>query len=208
MNLHPWDLWTNEGKPQPWTEEIVSTLEEILRLRHDHPGANHYYIHAVEASPHPEKALEAAGRLPGLVPGAAHIVHMPAHVFVRLGRYAEAAEANRRAIAVDSAYLAKSDPGGIYLMYVAHNHQFLGYVAAIQGRSAEAIAEAKATVALVPPELVEVMPDMADYALATDVWPLIRFERWEGVDRCAATCNGACVTSAARKASGKRSLLD
>jgi len=105
MDLRPWDLWTHDGNPQPGTEEILSVLERVLAAHPDHPGANHYYIHAVEASPNPEKGLAAAGRLPTLIPGAGHIVHMPAHIYARVGRYEDAAEANRRAIATDRTYL-------------------------------------------------------------------------------------------------------
>ena len=94
MDLHPWDLWTNTGKPKSGTEEIVSTLEQVLARVPNHPGACHYYIHAMEASPTPERALPCAERLPGLMPGAGHLVHMPAHIQMRLGRYHDAAEQN------------------------------------------------------------------------------------------------------------------
>jgi hypothetical protein len=89
MDLRPWDLWTHDGKPQPGTEELVASLEKVLARDPDHPGANHFYIHAVEASPHPEVALAAAGRVAKLVPGAGHMVHMPAHIYMRVGRYQE-----------------------------------------------------------------------------------------------------------------------
>lgn len=127
MNLRPWDLWTPDGRPQPGIGEILAVLERVLARDPAHPGANHYYIHAVEASPHPEKALGAAERLGGLMPGAAHLVHMPSHVYMRVGRYADAAEANRRAIRADERYLARS-PGaldGFYSMYFGHNFQLL-----------------------------------------------------------------------------------
>ncbi|HTN84226.1 MAG TPA: hypothetical protein VL242_11085, partial [Sorangium sp.] len=101
MDLRPWDLWTLDGRPQPGTEEIVATLEGVLRREPGHVGANHYYIHAVEASRAPERALPSAERLGGLAPGAGHLVHMPSHIFLRVGRYADASDANERAVEVD-----------------------------------------------------------------------------------------------------------
>jgi len=181
MTLRPWNLWKADGTPQPGTEEIVTVLEGVLASHPEHPGANHYYIHAVEASPNPEKALEAAERLPGLVPGAAHIVHMPSHIYMRLGRYEEACEANRRAIEVDKAYLAAvGGPPGFYLMYAAHNFQFLSAAAAMQGRSAEAVQSARDLLALLPPEMFAEMPEM-DGVLAQPVLMLARFGRWNEV---------------------------
>jgi tetratricopeptide (TPR) repeat protein len=180
MDLRPWDLWTADGRPQPGTEEIVATLERVLSKDPSHPGANHYYIHAVEASPHPEKALAAAERLGGLMPGAGHMVHMPAHTFIRTGRYADAAEANRRAIAADQSYLATAPPQGSYLMYVAHNPQFLWAAAQLQGRSAEALAAARQVEAILPLEMLRQMPGY-DFTLLYPTWTLVRFAKWDEV---------------------------
>ncbi|HEX9577608.1 MAG TPA: tetratricopeptide repeat protein, partial [Myxococcales bacterium] len=158
MDLRPWQLWTRDGKAEPGTEEILAALEKVLAVQPDHPGANHFYIHATEASPHPEKALAAAARLPGLMPGAGHIVHMPAHAYIRTGRYEDAAEANRRAIGVDKKYLMVTNAQGFYpMMYVAHNYQFLWGAAAIEGRSAEAIEAARDMAARFPDEMVRGM---------------------------------------------------
>src|SRR5262249_26049510 len=99
MNLNPWKLWTLDGKPAPGTEEIVRVLESMLRRDPNHVGANHYYIHSVEASPHPERALASAARLPQLAPAAGHLVHMPAHVYARVGDHAAAAHANESGVA-------------------------------------------------------------------------------------------------------------
>ena len=180
MDLRPWDLWTADGKPQPGTEEIVATLERALALDANHPGANHYYIHAVEASPHPEKALDAADRVGALIPGAAHIVHMPSHIYARVGRWDQASEANRQAIAVDRAYIEQTHPQGFYFMYVAHNFQFLQATAAMEGRSAEALANARQVVAHAPLEMLRQMPGN-DFVLGYPVWILVRFDRWAEV---------------------------
>src|SRR5262245_49332537 len=116
MNLRPWELWSKDGKPAEGTEEIVALLEGVMRRRPEHTGANHYYIHAVEASPNPERALPSADRLGRLAPGAGHLVHMPAHIYMRVGDHAKAAECNRRAAEVDRAYIRRSGAAGVYPM--------------------------------------------------------------------------------------------
>ena len=178
MDLHPWDLYTSDGTPKPGTEELVAALEGVLARMPDHPGANHFYVHAVEASAHPERALASAERLPGLVPGAGHIVHMPAHVYLRVGRYEDAAEANRRAIATDRTYLAQAPPPGAYGMYVAHNFQFLAAAAMMEGRSAEALTAARDMVATTPLEMFRQMPGF-DGVLDYPILVLVRFGRWD-----------------------------
>jgi len=178
MNLRPWDLWTMDGQPQPGTEEILATLERVLAKNPNHPGANHYYIHAVESSPHPEKGIAAAERLGSLEPGAAHLVHMPSHIFARVGRWEDASEANRKAIAVDQGYLPKAGTLGIYFMYVAHNYQFLWQTATMQGRSAEALANARSVVTQSPVEMLRQMPGF-DFVLEYPIWTLVKFGRWE-----------------------------
>jgi hypothetical protein len=110
MTANPWKLWRQDGKAAPGTDEIVATLERVIARNPTHPGANHYYIHAVEASPHPEKALAAADRLAALMPGAGHIVHMPAHIYQRVGRYADASAANIGGAQADAAYVDKAKP--------------------------------------------------------------------------------------------------
>ena len=115
MNLRPWQLWAVDGTPAPDTLELVALLEGVLRRRPSHPGANHYYIHAVEASPTPERALASADRLLTLVPGAGHLVHMPSHIYMHTGDYAKMAALNEKAAAVDEAYIARANPEGVYL---------------------------------------------------------------------------------------------
>jgi tetratricopeptide (TPR) repeat protein len=161
MDLRPWEFWARDGSALPSVEEIARVLEGVLRRDPSHPGACHYYIHLVEASPRPERALACAHRLASLMPGAGHIVHMPAHVYIRLGMYAEAEQANLHAAHDDEAYIADQHPDGIYpVMYYPHNLHFLWAVAALQGRRAAADdairrlrAEAPAAVALRDPSL-------------------------------------------------------
>jgi tetratricopeptide (TPR) repeat protein len=179
MDLRPWDLWTADGKPQPGTPEIIIALESVLRRNPEHPGANHYYIHAVEASPRPERGLSSAERLGSLMPGAGHLVHMPSHIYIRTGRYAAAAESNRRAIAVDRAYLEKAKPQGVYpMMYVPHNIHFLWAAASMEGRSAEALQAARDLEKAVDIEMVRHMPPI-EFFVPTPYFALVRFGKWE-----------------------------
>ncbi|HEX3126924.1 MAG TPA: tetratricopeptide repeat protein [Thermoanaerobaculia bacterium] len=178
MDLHPWDLYTVDEQPQPWTAEILGLLEGVLAKNPDHPGANHYYIHAVEASSKPDRALASAGRIANLVPGAAHMVHMPSHIYARVGRWADASEANRKAIRVDKDYLAKAQGLGFYFMYAAHNYQFLWQTAVMEGRSAEALENARAVVEQSPVEMLRQMPGY-DFVLEYPIWTRIWFGQWE-----------------------------
>ncbi|MDT7044036.1 hypothetical protein [Candidatus Nitronereus thalassa] len=126
MDLHPWNFWDKTGKPHDWTPEILNVLENTLRLDPNHPLANHLYIHAVEASPEPERGVPSADRLRTLVPGAGHLVHMPGHIYIRVGRYRDAIQANQHATKADAGYLSHSHTEGLYpLAYVPHNHHFL-----------------------------------------------------------------------------------
>jgi len=180
MDLHPWDLWTKDG-PQPWTPEILATLERGLQLNPRHPGANHLYIHAVEASPNPEKGIVAADRLRTLVPDSSHLVHMPAHIYARVARWDDAAAANRDAMKADALYRAAYPRPGFYAMYMAHNAHFLAFVAMMQGQSQQAIECARAMRESVPEDF------MRDYAPVVDGYlifvseVLMRFGQWEEV---------------------------
>lgn len=178
MNLNPWKLWTPAGDPEPGTEEIVATLESVLAEMPEHPGANHYYIHAIEASKQPEKGEPAADRLGSLVPGAGHVVHMPAHIYQRVGRYADASEANRRAIEADQRYLDTVEPPGYYEFYLAHNYGFLAYSASMEGRSAESIEASRKSAHQMPHDVVCGMPGM-DFFQAEPLLVLVRFGRWD-----------------------------
>jgi len=180
MDLRPWRLWEPDGKPAPGTEEITSTLERVLRRAPQHPGANHYYIHAVEASPHPERALACAERIGTMMPGAGHIVHMPSHIYERVGRYNDAAEANRRAIAADKKYTGTIGDPGYYAMYVAHNFQFLWAAALMAGRGDESVTAARDMLKLVPAEMWKQMPELS-FSIAAPALSLVRFGRWKEV---------------------------
>jgi len=181
MDLRPWNLWTRDGRPQPGTEEILATLAAAMKLDPRHPGANHLYIHAVEASPEPAKGIGAADLLRDLVPGASHLVHMPSHIYARVGRWEAAAEANVRAMAADAAYREVHPKPGFYAMYMAHNDHFFAYAAMMQGRSAEALKAARAMVAAVPEEFLRDYGPIADGYMVFIPEALMRFGRWEEV---------------------------
>ncbi len=145
MDLHPWDFWTKNKEPKPWTQEILTILESALEIKPDHPLTNHLYIHAVEAA-HPERAEPAADRLRGLVPGAGHLVHMSSHIYIKVGRYRDASIANQKAIEADQAYLKQVKAKGLYpLGYVPHNYHFLWEAAMMEGKSAIALEAARGT---------------------------------------------------------------
>jgi len=180
MDLHPWDYWTN-GLPQPWTPEIIDALESALRLDPKHPGANHFYIHIMEASPHPAKALASAKRLPALVPDSSHMVHMPAHTYSRIGQWDAAADANRKAMKVDVRYRAVFPRPGFYAIYMAHNAHFLAWVCMMQGRSAEALDCAHRMVDEIPDEFLKDYAPIADGYLAIVPETLMRFGRWDEI---------------------------
>ncbi|MEW6248230.1 MAG: tetratricopeptide repeat protein [Nitrospirota bacterium] len=181
MDLQPWNFWTPDGQPKGNTEEIVATLERVLTLNPDHPGACHYYIHAVEASPRPERALSCAERLPALVPGAGHLVHMPAHIYLRLGRYREAAERNMHAAAVDQAYLKHRHLTGIYPTgYYPHNLHFLWAALTMEGRSREAIQAARDLHRVVSWDEARKDPSMEEFT-PTLLFALARFGKWNDV---------------------------
>lgn len=146
MNLHPWDLQDKDGNDKEWTPEIISILENVINQHPKHPGAHHFYIHAVEASNTPERALRSAALFDqGLVPNAGHLVHMPSHVYIRTGDYHKGTLANIQAIKVDSAYVTACNAQGAYpLAYYPHNQHFLAATATLEGNSKWAIYAAEA----------------------------------------------------------------
>jgi tetratricopeptide (TPR) repeat protein len=179
MDLRPWQLWSADGKPAEGTEEIVAVLESVLKRNPNHPGAIHYYIHAVEASPHPERALAYAPKLPQLMPMAGHLVHMPAHIYERVGDYQSAARSNAEAAAADEAYFKATGMQGYYSMYYAHNLDFLAIADSMQGRYREAIDAANKLADFTRP-MIKGMP-MFEPILAKPILMWERFHRWDEI---------------------------
>jgi tetratricopeptide (TPR) repeat protein len=179
MNLAPWNQWTADFEPQPNTLEIVATLERVMELNINHPGANHFYIHAMEASAEPGKAEAAADRLGGLVPGIGHMVHMPAHIYVQVGRYVDSMKCNDKASQLDRDYFGKAGPQGIYHFYHAHNNHFRVWSAMYQGRYEDALESCELTLRDLPAAM-HADPGAAEW-LAMDLHVHIRFGKWEAV---------------------------
>jgi tetratricopeptide (TPR) repeat protein len=180
MVLRPWDFWTHDGRPQPGTQEIVTTLEWVLKREPDHMGACHYYIHAVEASSEPERALPCARRLATLAPGAGHLVHMPSHIYIRLGMYDEAVRHNHQAVIADRHYLEGRRLSGVYpIGYYPHNIHFLWAVLTMQGRSVEALKAARDLVHAVPSDAFRA-PEIEPF-FPTPLFALARFGQWEQI---------------------------
>lgn len=179
MNLQPWDLWTTAAVPKGRALEIVAVLERTLKHAPAHPGANHFYIHAIEASPWPELGTAAAERLTTLVPGSGHLVHMPSHIFIRTGRYADAVAANERAIQADEAYFQLAPAPEFYSVYYLHNVHFLAYAAMMEGRFQTALDAARKIDQQIPPEFLRKYVTIADGFMPTALHVLIRFGKWD-----------------------------
>ena len=180
MLLRPWQLWSLDGQPAPGTLELIAVLESVLKRNPDQPGANHFYIHAVEASPRLERAIPSAMRLMTLVPGAGHLVHMPGHIFLQTGDYDLAAQTNVHAAAADKAFVQRTGATGMYpLMYWTHNIHFIAYARAQQGRYDEAKQAAQ--------EMVQNVGDAAGQMQMLEgflLYPLmvdLRFHRWDAI---------------------------
>jgi tetratricopeptide (TPR) repeat protein len=182
MNTNPWKLWNDDGTQNPGTQQILDALQSVLKRDPRHPGANHYYIHAIEASPHPEQALASAKMLNGMMPAAGHLEHMPAHILQRVGRYEDAAEANRKGAAADLAYLAKTAPPDYYPMYLIHNFQFLGSAAGMEGRRHETIDALKEARAHIPDQMLFAMPGL-DWSASFIYDGYTKFGMWDDMLR-------------------------
>ena len=180
MNLHPWGLWHQDGTPEAGTEEIVATLESVLKRDPNHLGAIHYYIHTVEASNNPERALAGANKLAALAPAAGHIVHMPAHIYIRTGDYDAAVKTNEKAAEVDRAYIKATGAQGIYpMMYYSHNLHFIAMCGAMNGSYAEARKNAALLAANVGPHVKE-MPPLEGF-MTIPIAVEIRFHHWNEI---------------------------
>ena len=182
MDLRPWDQWTPAGQPQPGTEEVLSVLDAVLALNARHPFANHLYVHAVEASPWPEKAIAAADRLRTLQPGLAHNVHMPSHIDIRVGQWQQAVQSNLDAVAADKKFRAVVGPPKDFVaVYVAHNRHMLAWAAMMTGQSELAITHIRAMVAEMPEEFLRDWASGVEGFAAMPFEVLVRFGRWDDV---------------------------
>ncbi len=178
MDLRPWKLWSKDGSPAEGTEELISVLESVLRRSPDHVGANHYYIHVVEASRHPEWAIPSADRLTRTVKTAGHLVHMPSHIYMRVGDYELAASSNKDAAKVDREYIEANQIKGIYAAgYYSHNLHFLAIASSMQGRLHEALTAADQLSDNVKPYLADI-PSLESF-LPTSNLVLVRFRKWD-----------------------------
>lgn len=181
MTTMPWDYWLDPANPKPHTEEVIAALEDVLAANPEHPLAIHLYIHAVEASSNPQRAEGHADTLTDLVPGAGHLVHMPAHIYWRVGRYHDASEANVKAAAVDEAYIAACNAQGFYpALYYPHNIHFLWSASSMEGRSEVAIDAARKVQANVRLEMIEQYP-MVEFFHTIPLLALVQFGHWDEI---------------------------
>jgi tetratricopeptide (TPR) repeat protein len=180
MNLHPWGLWRADGTPIDGTEDIIATLESVLRRDPNHIGAIHYYIHTVEASPNPERALAAANRLAALAPAAGHLVHMPGHIYIRTGDFETGVSTNQLAAQADRDFMKANGPGNMYsMMYYSHNLHFIAACASMNGRYDEAHKAAAMLAAHVGPVVKDVPP--LESFLTVPIAVEVRFQRWDEI---------------------------
>jgi tetratricopeptide (TPR) repeat protein len=182
MNLRPWDQWTPDGKRQPGTDEIIATLDAVLTLNPNHPLANHLYIHAVEASPSPERAMAAADRLRNLQPGLAHNVHMPSHIDIRTGQWLKAVDTNAKAVEADQRHRKIFGTAkGFLNVYVAHNRHMLAYAAMMTGQRDLAMKHIRAMVAEMPADFLEENALQAEGNVAMPLEVMVRFGLWDEI---------------------------
>ncbi len=183
MDLSPWQYWNRDGSPRPHTPELLAQLEQVMAANPNHPGANHFYIHAVEAV-QPNRAVAAAERLAKLMPGAGHLVHMPGHIYIRVGRYQDAIKANEHAVHADETYIRDQHPAfGIYVAgYYPHNYDFLAFAASMIGRSRQAIAATEKMASLAPQAMLR-EPGMGflQHHLTKHLQMRVRFGRWDEI---------------------------
>ena len=182
MDTMPWDYWTEEREPKPATQKVLDTLESVLQQDANHPGANHFYIHAVEAV-RPQQGVAAADRLGSLVPGSGHLVHMPSHIYIRVGRYHDAAVTNQKAIAVDKDYITQCHAQGVYpLAYVPHNRHFLWFAATLEGNRKIADEAGQNLAASIDPEMMR-QPGLEtlQHFYSIPFFTMTRFGEWDEI---------------------------
>jgi tetratricopeptide (TPR) repeat protein len=181
MNLHPWQLYDRNGKPAQGTDEIVSVLESVLKRDPNHLGANHFYIHAVEASTHPDTGLPSAQRLAGLAPASGHLVHMPGHIYIRTGDHEASEKANEAAVSADDRYFAAVPPHGVYpVIYYTHNIHYIAAENAFLGNYAASLRAAKRVQEQVAPRIKEggMLGALIDFYFSLPLQIMVRFHRW------------------------------
>ncbi len=181
MNLQPWDYWTPEREPKGRATEFVAVIERALAADPTHPQAAHLYIHALEAGPNPEGAEAAADMLISRVPAAGHLVHMPGHIYARVGRYADAVKANELAVAADDAFFEVGTEPGVYYVYHAHNLHFLAFAAMMEGNFEPALAAARRLEVAVPDPALDQMAFLIEGIIPSTYHVLVRFGRWEAI---------------------------
>ena len=180
MNTMPWDYYNADGSPKRDIEKPIVILEGTMARWPQHPGANHLYIHAVEASAHPERAIGAAQRLGPYAPAAGHLVHMPSHIWVRVGRWADATESNEEASKADEDYITQCHVQGRYpLGYYPHNLHMLTFASMMEGRSAVALQASKKAAGQMPKEMQEEPPSFAALFSSLPIFAMVRFGRWD-----------------------------
>jgi tetratricopeptide (TPR) repeat protein len=181
MDLRPWDYWMRDGLPYPGTDEIVIALQSVMARNPDHPGALHFWIHLMEPTRDAKSAEAAADRLLKLVPGAGHLVHMPSHIYVRVGRFKDAAHSNINAVQADEDYITQCRIQGFYpVSYYPHNVHFLWFAETMQGHSGPALAAARKITEKISPEVVREAP-MLQFFAAVPYHAMVRFGRWDEI---------------------------
>ena len=181
MTLRPWNYWTRDGRPYPETSELVPILERVIARHPAHPGALHYWIHVWEPTDTPERAEAEADRLLPLMPGAGHMVHMPAHIYMRVGRHLDVVKSNQMAVAADEDYIAQCRAQGIYpLAYYPHNIHFIWMGATASGQSRLALEAARKAAAAIPAEALGEVPILQGF-LVVPYWAMVRFGRWDEI---------------------------
>ena len=181
MNLNPWSYWQPDGQPRDNTEDLVAALESVIDRSPGHAGARHYYIHAMEAK-HPDRAVDAADELGPLMPGAGHMVHMPSHIYMRVGRYADSYEANSRAVIADEGYITQCRAQGIYpLGYYPHNIHFMVWSAMFEGRSAESLAAARKVAEKIPADVPDAVWSVYELFRSQPYYAMVRFGMWDKI---------------------------
>jgi tetratricopeptide (TPR) repeat protein len=181
MDLRPWNYWTRDGQPYPETNEILPVLTAVLQRNPNHPGALHYWVHVWEPTDTPERAEAEADRLLPAMPGVGHMVHMPAHIYMRVGRHADVVRSNQMAAAADEDYIAQCKAQGIYpLAYYPHNVHFVWMGATASGQSRLAIDSAKKVASVIPAEALGTVPILQGF-LVVPYWALVRFGKWDDI---------------------------